>query len=174
VFVSCLRASFVVLVASACTPTAAAPAPEPEVETVTPVPVQALASDRDQWTDRDRRGRGPRSREEWGDPVTGDPLFRCDSDEDCAIVRMDCCDECNGGWELAVNVAEVENVETKYSARDCSSRLCTKKGCFAKPTASCQIGECVRRIAPRHASSEQQPRYERNRVPPTVLDMLAR
>lgn len=53
----------------------------------------------------------------------------CFENEDCTIVELGCCDECNDGFAVAVKIGEEEAVLDEYGERGCGSVECTQLGC---------------------------------------------
>jgi hypothetical protein len=73
-----------------------------------------------------------------------DPQYTsCESDADCVVVELGCCDACNGGTAVAVRRDRVAAVQERYGERCGSSTACTLRGC-PPSTASCAAGFCRR------------------------------
>jgi hypothetical protein len=66
----------------------------------------------------------------------------CETDADCEIVELGCCDRCNGGTALSVNSAAKDKVAKEWGEAGCKDRACTELGCSALKTR-CREKECV-------------------------------
>jgi len=66
----------------------------------------------------------------------------CDSDRDCAIVQLGCCDHCNGGRVVAANAAYAEQVKEEMSDVCGEDYACTLMAC-APQLAKCEQGLCA-------------------------------
>lgn len=79
---------------------------------------------------------------------TKDGYDLCDSDSDCTVVEIGCCDHCNGGSVKAVNSRFKDDVQNEFG-ESCPVRSdgspayeCTLMACSPK-LARCQSGRCV-------------------------------
>lgn len=81
----------------------------------------------------------------WNPPIQAelDPGYTvCETDPDCVVVQLGCCDHCNGGAAVSVNQDSLQAVSDELS-EDCSGGGdCTLMGCGAL-TAECQQQTCV-------------------------------
>ena len=66
----------------------------------------------------------------------------CEADEDCVVVELGCCDECNGGLAVAVRADQEATVTDLYSERCGECTACTEMGC-APWVVTCQDGTCA-------------------------------
>ncbi len=65
----------------------------------------------------------------------------CDSPEDCVVVELGCCDECNGGEARSVNGDHANAVIDRYSETCGPGTACTEIGCAAWVT-TCERNVC--------------------------------
>jgi len=65
----------------------------------------------------------------------------CDVAADCVAVELGCCDECNGGLAVAVNVASEDEVVDRFTEECGADQACTEIGC-APWVLSCDAGTC--------------------------------
>lgn len=65
----------------------------------------------------------------------------CESPEDCVVVELGCCDECNGGEARSVNSDHANTVVRRYSEPCGPSTSCTTLGCAAWVT-TCESNVC--------------------------------
>jgi hypothetical protein len=135
----------------------ALPEPEPEPE---PEPVEPAQR-------RETRGHLARA---WPEPAPDDPAFSCTRDEQCQLVHMDACDECNGGWVLSVRPDHVDAIKARYGKRD--RTRCTLVNCVPEVQPVCVLGVCAAHRPPLREDSAHGPtrRPERGRArkTPTV------
>jgi len=76
-----------------------------------------------------------------------EPMFACVSDRDCMLVEMGCCDHCNGGSLMSVNVDHVGHAVQSWHEPSCGAAMCTKMACVADPPRPvCDGGVCARRV----------------------------
>jgi len=74
-------------------------------------------------------------------PLSSD--FRaCEVDEDCVIVELGCCDECNGGTAVAVRSGQEQAALDEYGQTGCNGVDCTLLACNPL-AAECQSDLCV-------------------------------
>jgi hypothetical protein len=78
-----------------------------------------------------------------GDPLALDgDVISCVTGDDCAVVELGCCDHCNGGFAVAVNV-EYETEVAERNAEACGpDEVCTEMAC-AELYPKCDDGECI-------------------------------
>jgi hypothetical protein len=68
-------------------------------------------------------------------------LTSCADESECQVVELGCCDQCNGGFAVAVHSDRVAEVMARFS-EDCgSSFACTEIGC-APWVVRCEQGRC--------------------------------
>jgi hypothetical protein len=72
-------------------------------------------------------------------------MTRCQSDADCTLVTMSCCDSCNGGWEWSVAVAAAGEAKSRFGEPCTESQYCTDLGCMPEPVAICDNNVCATR-----------------------------
>ncbi len=91
----------------------------------------------------------PASGSAYADLEAPDPAWlTCETDADCAVVEIGCCDHCNGGRVIPVNTQSAGEAETRYHAECPDDQRCTLRGCFG-PEAACESGQCaLRRVEP--------------------------
>ena len=80
-----------------------------------------------------------------GDTPSTDP-YACAADDDCVAVELACCDACNGGEQVGVNKAHVDEVKAAAFEKsgDCLDVACTEMAC-PPPVPACEAGTCVLR-----------------------------
>lgn len=66
----------------------------------------------------------------------------CVVDEDCTIVELGCCDECNGGFAVSATLGEEEAVLDEYGEGACGGTDCTLLGCNPL-VPRCSNGLCI-------------------------------
>jgi len=66
----------------------------------------------------------------------------CESDDDCTIVELGCCDHCNGGRTVATNVDFADDIEALYGDECEEDQACTLMAC-APILAKCLEGMCM-------------------------------
>jgi hypothetical protein len=65
----------------------------------------------------------------------------CEADADCVVTELGCCDECNGGFAVAVRSDRQAEVVDLYSERCGGDTACTEMGC--QPwVVTCDAGTC--------------------------------
>ena len=69
-------------------------------------------------------------------------LTECATVDDCVAVELGCCDECNGGFAVAVNTDSADAVVADFSETCGLSYACTAMGC-APWELSCDAGTCA-------------------------------
>ena len=65
----------------------------------------------------------------------------CSTADDCVVVELGCCDECNGGFAVAVNVDSESVVSERFTETCQEDQACTEIGC-APWVLSCDDGTC--------------------------------
>lgn len=65
----------------------------------------------------------------------------CDAPEDCVVVELGCCDECNGGEARSVAADQADAVRTQYAEVCGAGTACTEIGCAAWET-TCEDNVC--------------------------------
>lgn len=63
----------------------------------------------------------------------------CSKPADCVLVVTTCCDQCNGGSAVSVNLAH--EAKAKALKPECGQQACTLRACSTRP--SCEYGQCV-------------------------------
>ena len=66
----------------------------------------------------------------------------CTVAADCVAVELGCCDECNGGFAVAVNTDSVAAVTAEFAEVCGVTQGCTEMGCPAWEL-SCDAGVCA-------------------------------
>ena len=74
------------------------------------------------------------------DGAGAENLTACHLDEDCVLIEVGCCDHCNGGKLMSVNVKAKPEALAKYKAKDCKGKKCTLMGCMPK-VPSCVLAQ---------------------------------
>lgn len=69
-------------------------------------------------------------------------LTDCEVDEDCTIVELGCCSDCNGGLAVAVRNDARDQVETDFSQACGRGVACTLIAC-APLEATCEANVCA-------------------------------
>jgi hypothetical protein len=67
----------------------------------------------------------------------------CQTEGDCVVVEVACCDHCNGGQAEAFNKAHADS----HRPQNCQNTACTRRGCGAA-TAACVNNLCKVEIQP--------------------------
>jgi hypothetical protein len=78
------------------------------------------------------------------DPRDAGDVMACQSDADCIVVEMGCCDHCNGGFLLSVNKTQVDAARAAHGEKDCTGVACTERGCSFDPQPLCTNRQCSR------------------------------
>ena len=65
----------------------------------------------------------------------------CELVDDCVVVELGCCDDCNGGLAVAVNVSSEPDVVDRFTEVCDDDQACTEIGCPAW-VLSCDDGAC--------------------------------
>jgi len=71
--------------------------------------------------------------------------FECESDDQCVVLEMGCCDHCNGGWLMTLNEIYAAEALATYKEKDCEGILCTKMACSQKEGV-CVDGMCQTQV----------------------------
>ncbi len=70
-------------------------------------------------------------------------LRACQVDEECTIVELGCCDECNGGTAVAVTIGQEEAALDEFGEARCGSVVCTRLACQPLIPRCSSEGLCV-------------------------------
>ncbi len=73
---------------------------------------------------------------------TPDPADPTETDEQCVVLQLGCCDHCNGGRAVAVRADAADDVQATYVESCTPGTACTEMGC-APLTAECIEDRCV-------------------------------
>lgn len=82
---------------------------------------------------------------EYPPPASLDAAYtECVTDEDCVVLELGLCDQCNGGEAVAVNGARELDVADRYSecVPDTENWACTEMAC-PPLSAACDVGTCT-------------------------------
>jgi hypothetical protein len=66
----------------------------------------------------------------------------CETDADCAVVELGCCDHCNGGSVMACRADHVDDVLRTFGAECAEDYACTLMAC-APYLPTCSGGMCI-------------------------------
>jgi hypothetical protein len=77
-------------------------------------------------------------------PPEPDAMFVCGTNEDCVVIELGCCDHCNGGSLLAVNLASMDAAHDRFRQSDCAGVDCSERGCGWDYEPVCDRGTCAR------------------------------
>lgn len=77
-------------------------------------------------------------------PPRADARFECVGNEDCVVLEVGCCNHCNGGSLVAVNLASTATASSTFHERGCAETTCTERNCDWDYQAVCDAGTCAR------------------------------
>jgi hypothetical protein len=93
----------------------------------------------------DSGGDGTACESEYPPPAALDAAYTaCEVDDDCLVLELGICDQCNGGEAVAVNGDSELDVADRYAqcVPDTGNWACTAMAC-TPPTATCDAGVCT-------------------------------
>jgi hypothetical protein len=80
-----------------------------------------------------------------GKPGVDPSVVACQTNDDCVLVEMECCDSCNGGvaWSVNANHAEAARSRHGTTCKDEEIARCATAECPAEPTPVCDNNVCA-------------------------------